>query len=131
MKKIKTHVTKKDGTKFQLSALDGTLNIFESIHSDSHIRLTSSRIYSNDYVISCCYPNEQYITCITGILENGIYGYNIYENGILTHSNHTGKFVDNEFAKENIKNGIEPIIEDIYQWVENNYGEVFSITSLG
>jgi len=115
MEKIKTYVVDKGGKKQQLSALDGTLEIFESIVSDCQVYFSDSE--------------KNNITCIYGMLEDGIEGYNIYDKGILVHSNHSGKFVDNDLAKKNIANDMSPIVEDATHWIENNYCDVETMYS--
>ena len=62
------------------------------------------------------------VVVFTGILHNGIVGYNLYYNDKLFHTNHTGSFIDNEIAKSNIENSA--IIEDAYQFIDNNIGFV-------
>lgn len=62
------------------------------------------------------------VVVFTGILHNGIVGYNLYYDDKLFHTNHTGSFIDNEIAKSNKENSA--IIEDAYQFIDNNIGFV-------
>jgi hypothetical protein len=61
---------------------------------------------------------------VFGEVEDDIEGYELYLDLDLIHQNYTGIFVDNEDARESIAEGESPIMEDIYQWVENNIGYV-------